>query len=97
MPKVTPPTVTVLAEGDEYTAKQMQAKAGDLLPDHLASHESILFVHEGECVLHINDDDVALKPGMAYAIPPDVRHQIRAVTDFIGIHIMPKSIRFTFF
>ncbi len=97
MTKVTPPAVTVLAEGAEYTAKQMRASAGDLLPDHVASLESILFVHEGECILHIHDDDVTLKPGMAYAIPPETRHQIRAVTDFRGIHIMPKSIRFKYF
>ncbi len=97
MSKVTRPTVTPVAMGEELVAKQMQADAGDLLPDHTASLESILFVHEGECNLHINGDDVILKQGMGYVIPPNTRHQINALTDFKGLHIMPKSIRFEYF
>ncbi len=68
-----------------------------LLPKHLADQESIVFVHEGECIIHINNADVCLKPGEAYAVPADVVHQIKVIRDFRGIHIMPKEIQFTYF
>ena len=97
MEKVTKPKVRQIAEGNNLVAKQMQADAGDLLPAHLADVESMLFVHEGECILTINDEKIVLKQGEGYAIPPDTKHQIKAVTDFKGLHVMPKSIKFHYF
>ncbi|HLR31960.1 MAG TPA: cupin domain-containing protein [Fodinibius sp.] len=97
MEKVTKPKVKSLASGNNLTAKQMQAEAGDLLPKHLANMESILFVHEGECTLTINGEDKLLKQGDAFIVPPDAKHQIKAETDFKGIHFMPKEIEFQFF
>ena len=97
MDKVTKPTIKTLATGQNLVAKQMQAEAGDLLPEHLANMESILFVHEGECILRINNEDKVLKQGDAFIVPPDVSHQIKAITDFKGVHFMPNSIKFEFF
>lgn len=97
MKQITKPKVSTLATGKKLVAKQMQANAGDLLPKHLASVESILFVHEGECILSIQDEEKLLKPGDAYIIPPDVKHQIHAQTDFKGVHFMPVEIKFEFF
>lgn len=97
MDKVTKPKVKLLASGTELTAKQMQGNAGELLPEHLADVESVIFIHEGECILHIHDEDKHLKPGEAMIIPPDVKHQFKAITDFKGIHFMPKNIKFQFF
>lgn len=97
MEKVTKPKVRSIALGTELVAKQMEAQAEDLLPEHLADLESILFVHAGECNLRINDEDILLTQGMGYVIPPDTRHQIKALTDFKGLHVMPKSIRFEYF
>ncbi|TYB75923.1 cupin domain-containing protein [Bizionia myxarmorum] len=75
----------------------MQANAGDLLPKHSADLESILFIHEGECVLTINDEDIILKQGDGFVIPPKTTHQIKVVSDFKGIHMMPIAIKFEFF
>ena len=97
MEKVTKPKVNSIASGENLIAKQMQAKAGDLLPKHLSDMESILFVHEGECILKINDEDIELKQGEGYIIPPETKHQIKAITDFKGLHFMPKSIQFQYF
>jgi len=97
MEKFTKPTVSVLAAGADFIAKQMSAASGDLLPEHQASVESALFVQEGKCILKINGEDVLLQPGEAFVIPPQTRHQIKALTDFKGIHFMPKNIEFKFF
>src|SRR5690554_155523 len=97
MDQVTKPKVSAIASGNHLVAKQMQAKAGDLLPKHLADVESILFVHEGECILNINDEDIVLKQGEGYIIPPDTKHQIKATADFKGLHFMPKEIQFEYF
>lgn len=97
MEEVTKPKVTLIASGTHLIAKQMQAKAGDLLPKHLADMESILFVHEGECILMINGEDKVLKQGDGFIVPADTKHQIKAKTDFKGIHFMPNSIKFEFF
>ena len=97
MEKITKPKIKPLAAGNNLIAKQMQADAGDLLPKHLANMESILFVQDGECVLTINNEDNVLKQGDAFIVPPEVKHQIKAKTDFKGIHFMPKEIEFQFF
>src|SRR5690606_23378910 len=97
MKKITPPKVRLLASGIELEAKQMQSKAGDLLPKHLANVESILFIHEGEVILHIHDEDKILKSGEALIIPAETIQQIEVVVDCKGLHFMPKNIKFKFF
>ncbi|MCG2461163.1 AraC family ligand binding domain-containing protein [Flavobacteriaceae bacterium F89] len=97
MEKVTRPNIGTIATGKNLVAKQMQAKAGDLLPKHRADKESILFLHEGECVLKISGEDILLKTGEGYVIPPEIIHQIKAVTDFKGLHFMPIAIKIEFF
>lgn len=97
MEKVTKPKIRLLASGNNLVAKQMQASAGDLLPEHLANMESILFVQEGECILKINNKENVLKQGDAFIVPPNVKHQIRANSDFKGVHFMPNTIEFQFF
>lgn len=97
MEKITKPNVRTIATGKNLIAKQMQAEAGALLPKHLADVESILFIHEGECNLHMNDEDIVLKEGEGYVIPPNTKHQIKAITNFKGLHFMPVEIKFEFF
>ena len=97
MQKVTSPKVRTLASGTKLIAKQMQANAGDLLPEHLANVESILFIHEGECTFKISGKDHVLKQGDAIVVPPEIRHQIKANTDFKAVHFMPNEIKFKFF
>lgn len=97
MEKIVIPTVTKLASGKHFAAKQMEAKAGETMPNHHANLESVLFIYEGECILKINNEEVYLKPGEAVSIPALVRHQIKAVTNYKGIHFMPKGIEFKFF
>lgn len=97
MEKVTKPNVSNIALGKNLVAKQMQAKAGALLPKHLADVESILFIHEGECNLNINGEDIILKQGEGYIIPADTKHQIKVLADFKGLHFMPAEIQFEFF
>lgn len=97
MKKITKPKVRPIAMGTELVAKQMQSKAGDILPKHLANVESILFIHEGECILHIKGEEVPLKAGEGYVIPENEKHQIEVTANFKGLHVMPKDIRFEFF
>lgn len=97
MEKVTKPKIKLLASGTKLIAKQMQANAGELLPAHLASLESIVLVQEGECVLTINDKEYVLKQGDSIVVPPQIKHQIRVVKDFKAVHFMPNEIEFTFF
>lgn len=97
MEKVTNPTVKELAKGKKFHAKQMSAKAGDLLPKHTASIESVLIVMEGECVLSIDGTDHTLKLGDTFIVLAAIKHQIRAVTDFRAIHVMTNDIEFEFF
>lgn len=97
MEKTVIPNVTVLATGTDFAAKQMQANAGEVMPNHHANLESILFIYQGECILRMHSEERLLKPGEAVVIPPLVEHQIKAVTDYKGIHFMPKGIKFEFF
>lgn len=97
MEKITKPNVSSIATGEKLVAKQMQAKAGDLLPEHIANLESILFIHEGECVLKIKGEDIILKRGEGFVVPAEVKHQIKVISDLKGLHFMPIEIKFEFF
>ncbi len=97
MEKTVIPTVTELAIGTKYAAKQMAAKAGEWMPSHHANLESVLFIFEGKCLMKMDGEEIILKPGEAIVIPPMVKHQIKAVTDYKGIHFMPNDIKFEFF
>lgn len=97
MEKITKPKVKLLASGTELTAKQMQANAGELLPAHIANLESILLIQEGECIFMMNEVEQVLKQGDTIIVPPEVKHQIKASTDFKAVHFMPKGIDFKFF
>lgn len=97
MKKVGKPKVKTLGMGQDYVAKQMEGKADEYLPKHLADVESVMFIHEGECYLIINEEDVLLRPGDAYIIPPKIKHQFKGITDFKGIHFMPKDIKIEYF
>ncbi len=97
MEEVIKPKVRTLANGTNLVAKEMAGKKDKLLPKHLANVESIIFIHEGECILRINDEDVVLNAGDAFIVPPNVKHQFKGITDFKGIHFMPKEIKFEFF
>lgn len=97
MKKTTKPTVTLLATGKDLVAKQMAAKAGDLLPKHSASVESMLYIIQGEGVLNIKGEELELKEDKTFVIPQHEKHQIKAITDFRALHFMPKNIKFEFF
>jgi|SRR5690554_7955786 len=97
MNKVVKPNVKLLAKGDKFNAKQMGAKAGELLPKHIASIESVVVVMEGECILNIDGTEHALKQGDCFVVPPKIVHQIRAVEDFRAVHVMTNDIEFEFF
>jgi quercetin dioxygenase-like cupin family protein len=97
MEKVTNPKIKLLAAGKKFKTKQMEAKAGDLLPKHLANIESVLIVLEGECVLALDGTDHVLRQGDSFIVPPEIEHQIRAIEDFKAVHVMPKDIKFQFF
>ncbi len=97
MKKVTQPNVRLLATGEEFVVKQMEARAGDLLPNHRASLESVLVVLEGECVLSLSGTDHSLSEGESFVVPPEIGHQIGVIRDLKAIHVMPKGIRFDFY
>ncbi|HZJ18907.1 MAG TPA: cupin domain-containing protein [Pricia sp.] len=97
MKKVTEPNVKLLATGEIFKAKQMEAKAGELLPKHFATIESVLIVLEGECVLSLADTDHVLQQGDTFIVPPKIGHQIRANEDFKAVHVMTNDIQFKFF
>jgi quercetin dioxygenase-like cupin family protein len=97
MEKVTKPRIKLLAKGGKFTAKQMEAKAGELLPKHIANMESVLIVLEGACVLALAGTDHSLKQGDSFIVPPEIKHQIKAMDDFKAVHVMPNDIEFQFF
>ena len=97
MKKVTKPKVTPLARGKKFNTKQMEAKAGDLLPRHVANIESVLIVMEGECSIELAGTKHSLKQGDSFVVPPEIEHQITAIQDFKAIHVMTNDIVFDFF
>ena len=50
-----------------------------------------------EIVQLLEQEDIVLKKGEGYVIPPNVKHQIKAISDFKGLHIMPIGIKFEYY
>lgn len=96
MATVTRPKVTLLEKGEKLTTKLMETDAGNLLPRHKASLESVLVVVEGECVLELDGTDHVLAQGASMIVPANVWHQIRANQDLKAVHAMPTAIRFEY-
>lgn len=96
MYKNSKPKVKLLASGKDLVAKQMSGKADEFLPLHMADMESIVFVNEGECELHIDGEKIHLKEFDAYIVPADLKHQFLGITDFKAVHFMPKNIKIDF-
>lgn len=96
MKSVTNPTVKLLAKGEKFQAKQIQANAGELLPKHNASIESVLIVLEGECILNLDGAEHSLRRGDSFIVPSAIEHQIRVVSDFKAVHVMTNDIQFKF-
>ena len=75
------------AKTPDYVAKLLFVKAGESLSlQYHRMKEETLFLESGECTLvagpHENDlKPVDFKPGVAFHIPPGLRHRISAVTD----------------
>lgn len=97
MKKVVNPKVKQLSKGKDLNVKQMAAKAGDLLPKHLANVESILIMIEGECIINLDGEEFTLKEEDSFIVPAKVIHQIEAIKDFRAYHVMPNNIEFDFF
>ena len=97
MKTVISPKVMLLAKGEEFSVKQMEAKAQDLLPKHLATAESVLVILEGECILTIEDNEHRLTQGDNFVVPAKIEHQIRAIKNLKALHVMPNDIKFEFF
>ncbi|MGW8123682.1 cupin domain-containing protein [Roseivirga echinicomitans] len=96
MTTVSNPKVTLIEDGKKMTIKQMEALAGQLLPRHKASDESVVVVLQGECVLKFADKDHLLSQGSSIIVPAEEWHQIKVIQDFRALHVMPKDIQFEF-
>src|SRR5690625_3636410 len=95
--EVIKPKVRTLTSEKDLIAKEMGGKDGNLLLLHSSNLESVIFIHVGECVLNMANEEIQMKPGDVMIIPPQVKHQFKGITDFKGIHFMPKEIEFEFF
>ena len=96
MKTISQPKVTLIENGEKWTIKQMAALAGQLLPEHKASDESVLVVIQGECVLKFSDKDHVLEMGDSIVVPANIWHQINVIKDFKALHVMAKNIQFEF-
>lgn len=99
MSKISKPKVSLISKGKEFTIKKMEANAGELLPKHKASHESVLVVIRGSCHFMFTKTpaaDQVLQEGDSIIVPADIIHQIKAIHDLSALHIMPNGIQFDF-
>jgi len=66
---------------DGLTVAHFTIKAGSVLPEHQHEHEQVTNVIEGELEMTINGETKVCKTGMVAAIPPNVPHSGKALTD----------------
>ena len=70
-----------LVHTPRVTQSFVHGTAGHAFPEHAHPHEQIVTVLEGELELTVGGESIRLTPGAVFAIPPDVPHSGRAITD----------------
>ena len=55
-------------------------EAGAALPEHAHPHEQVAIVMEGEFELTIDGETQVIRPGVTAVIPPNARHEGKALT-----------------
>ena len=70
-----------LVHTPRMTLSFVEGIAGSAFPEHQHPHEQVVVVLAGELEVTVPGETLRLTPGMVYAIPPDVPHSGRAVTD----------------
>lgn len=66
---------------DGLTIIYFDIKAGSVLPEHHHVHEQVTNVLEGTLELTVGGETHACTPGTVVAIPPNVAHSGRAISD----------------
>ena len=75
---ITTQTVTVL---------HVKISAEAVLPEHSHHNEQILNVIDGELELEVDGKQYELGPGTSFAIPPNIVHSGRALSDCVVIDV----------
>ncbi len=80
-------TVEKLLKNDSCETILISIEAGHSLPKHTTPKETLLIMHQGEAVFHIQEEDIKLTPGVTFKIPVNVEHSIVANTDSLVLVI----------
>jgi quercetin dioxygenase-like cupin family protein len=62
-------------------------KADSAMPEHAHPHEQIVNLIEGEFELTLGDESKIMRPGDIAAIPPDLPHSGKSISDCLIIDV----------
>jgi quercetin dioxygenase-like cupin family protein len=62
------------------TLAYWRIEAGAPMPEHSHPNEQVTTIIEGEFVLNINNENIKLREGNVFIIPPDILHSGKAIT-----------------
>lgn len=71
----------------KVTVAHVAVKKGSILPAHQHLHEQVTNIVSGELEMTVGGETVVCKPGMSVAIPSNILHSARAITDCYVIDI----------
>ena len=72
---------TRLVHTPRLTQSFVAAEAGKSFPEHQHPHEQVVVVLEGELELVVDGEPHRLTPGTVFAIPGNMPHAARAITN----------------
>lgn len=82
--------------GALFKTFSITGKKGMQMPDHYATYETVVVVHEGKAVLHINGNDISLSAGGSRVIPAGVPHSLDIQEDFKATAVMAMESEIKF-
>jgi len=71
--------VHILTDGDAITLVTVDMEPGSTVPSHTHVNEQTGTLLSGRLQFDIGDETIDLQPGDAWMIPPNVRHEARAI------------------
>ncbi|MGM0431560.1 MAG: cupin domain-containing protein [Spirochaetota bacterium] len=78
---------------DDYVMRMFTLGEGGFTPLHDHNWPHIIYVVEGEGLLHVDENEHRLKPGSTALVPGGATHQFRntGATEFVFICMVPKE------
>lgn len=80
----------IIVKDEKRQAVLVCLKAGTYLSKHTSSYDGFMTVIEGQGVFTLEEQEIALEPGVFIAMPAHVAHSVNAITNLAFLKVVDR-------